>query len=206
MGGPPVTRCAARARLAARLPGVGGARRLEPRPAPTPRCFPTPSRGLRAPSPLYPLHGLPPGRRDGLRRGGEAGEDGAAMVPQPFPGAQDGRAERGGKARRARGLEPGRPGAARLFPWAAALRPRPPPPAAHAAFVTVCRPTRGCKWQPLAPAPPAARPARGRRGHSAPVRIPPRPLPGSQISLLLRFRPRLRYPSSRNYLQESLKY
>lgn len=83
--------------------------------------------------------------------------------------------------------EPGRPGAARFSPRAAASRPRPPLPAARAAFVTVSSPSeparrrrcaRGCKWRPLSSAPPAARPARGRLGHCAPGRIPPRRLPG----------------------------
>lgn len=191
LGGPPVTRRAATARLVADPSGVRGARRLQTRPAPSPRRLPAADRRLRAPSRLSPRRGREgPGGEAGaaLRGGGEAGEDGdgAAIVPQPLPGARDGLAGRGGKAGRAR--SPG-----------AAPRPRPPPPAARAAFVTVSSPSEparrrrcapGCKWRPLASAPLTARPARGRLRHGTPGCIPPSPLPGGQIRR--HRRPRLR--------------
>lgn len=208
LGGPPVTPRAATARLVADPSGVRGARRLQTRPAPSPRRLPAADRRLRAPSRLSPRRGREgPGGEAGaaLRGGGEAGEDGdgAAIVPQPLPGARDGLAGWPGGAARpgGRGVwEPVRPGAARLSPRAAAPRPRPPPPpAARAAFVTVSSPSEparrrrcapGCKWRPLASAPLTARPARGRLGHRTPDCIPPSPLPAGQIRR--HRRPRLR--------------
>ena len=89
--------------------------------------------------------------------------------------------------------------AARLSSPATAARPGPRRrPPGRASFVTVSSPSeparhrrcaRGCKWRPLASAPPAALPARGRLGAQRPGRIPPPP-PGEQSPR--RLRPRRR--------------
>lgn len=156
LGGPPVTRRAATARLVADPSGVRGARRLQTRPAPSPRRLPAADRRLCAPSRLSPRRGREgPGGEAGaaLRGGGEAGEDGdgAAIVPQPLPGARDGLAGRGGKAGRAR--SPGAGAPRRRPPLAAGRRP-------EAASSAAGCPRRLCDGlQPLrAGAPPPLRP------------------------------------------------
>ncbi|XP_053754027.1 basic proline-rich protein-like [Panthera pardus] len=197
LGGPPVTRPAARVRPAADPPGVRGARRLHTRRAPSPRRLPAAAaaaaRRLRAPSRLSPRRGRAgPGRAGGAAG---AGGDGAAIVPQPLPGAQEGLAGRGGRAAAEKGGL-GVPSRCASAPPASSRGPPPrgrgpPPPAARAAFVTVPSPSeparrhhrrrrrrrcaRGCKWRPPASAPPAALPARGRLGAPRPGRIPPPP-------------------------------
>lgn len=131
-------------------------------------AFPPPPPGGSARLPAFPRAAAGPGRAARrARRWAGAGGDGAAIVPQPLPGAQAGRAgrldgrRRGGRAVRG----PVRPAAARLSP--AGRRPEAGSwaPAARASFVTVSSPSeparhrrcaRGCKWRPLASAPPAA--------------------------------------------------
>lgn len=156
---PPHPRRAVRAQAAADPLGVRGARRLQARWAPAP-----PGGSERLPA--FPCAAA--------RAAGPCGQTGAAS-----------------RARRARNPGTGAP----------RRSPRPGPwrrPAGRASFVTVSSPSeparhrrcaRGCKWRPLASAPPAALPARGRLGAQRPGRIPPPP-PGEQSPR--RLRPRRR--------------
>lgn len=98
------------------------------------------------------------GERPGGKKGSandEAGEDGAAIDPQPLPGAPDGLASWLGGAAKPGGRgfrEPVRPGAVRLSPWAVArvrlcdrlqplgarVPPPPPPPRAGLQTAPAC--------------------------------------------------------------------
>lgn len=170
----------------------------------TPGSVPAPPsrRRQEAPRAFPPFPAPPPGPGGSagaaLRGGG--GGDGAAIVPQPLPGAQDGLAGYPGGAAGGRGVrEPVRFGAARLSPRATAPRPSPQPPAVRAAFVTVSSPSeparrrrcaRGCKWRPLASVPPTARPA----GDVWALRPGPHPAAAARASPVARFASRSRQP------------
>lgn len=174
-----------------------GARRLQTRPAPSPRSLPAAARRLRTPS--------RPSPRCGREKAGKRGECGArrarTATARPLSRSPS-RARRmgwpGGVARPGghRVSEPVRPGTARLSPRAAAPRPPPLLPAARAAFVTVSSPSepargrccaRGCKWRPAllcasrrSPGPgtsgaprPGPHPAAAAAGGSEPAAPPP---------------------------------